>query len=441
MKNILLTLHFCLLSIALFAQMENNREKIDQAKQDLNRPFSSVFAPCLLKQNCSDCIDQLLQHNSDAYTAYLLGGILYSMDADASFELHKEAYLAHPNELNFNLEYAIELHRKGNYKAAIPLYLTYQQEATKDYRIDVWLAECYINIGEHQKSIEHWKLANPTKNHSGIDKAIHTLHGRTDQLQMRSDFRKGIALKNEKNAYDLIFLDLNWEIDWWNTTVQDYFIEEDMNLIRKSFGSDSQTFKGLEAYKKIKQFAQDPLKKDSIESAFVDAELIVNNHRFLPHGKASSDLIGIALLNNVIDAKTMFDNRKDEILELAEHRNEVEFLNIYAHLESTIEGHVSPAIDKKGWLQFKDERFATSYFVGLAEKNRYSNPELDQALIDFPHSANLHSIKFKCALMEDKNHQKELIQLIQKEFKTLESDPYRYSYKLKEYFYLLENGI
>lgn len=420
--------------------LENSKEAIEEAEKALTEPLNSLLSECLVERNCNLCIDELLEKETDEFSSYIIGGALYSIDSKKSFKLHEKAYKAKKNELNFNLEYAMELHRNGMYREAIPLYLTYKKEVKDDYRIDVWLAECYINIDDNLKSIEHWKLANHPSNHTGIDRAINTIHGETDQIKKRSKFRNEVLQKNSKSAYGLIFLDLNWEIDWWNSNIQEYFLEKDLELIKKTFGETSTVYLDQIAYNKIKHFSEKDSNADSIKNILLDSKIIINGNKLLPNGKISSDILRISLINNIIDEKDFFDTRKDDLLKLADSQKDVELLNIYAYLESVVNGYVSEETDKKGWQEYNGERFAISYFIGLAAKNRYDNPDLKKALIDFPNSAKIQWVKLNCALVGNLEYESDLVELIKKEFKTLGSDQSKYSYGLKSYYYILENG-
>lgn len=429
------------LSLIVNAQkIENNSKLISKAKQELKPELNTFFSECLLKNECSECVENLILHATDPFKMYLIGGALFNIDAEKSYELHKKAFDRKQHELNFNLEYAIELHRRGQYTEAIPYYLIYKQKNKTDYRIDVWLSECYINSGDLEKSIEHWKASNHPENHTGIDKAIHTIHGSADQISRRSKLRSEISSKKKiDSAYDLIYLDLNWEIDWWNSKSQDYFVEQDLQLISETFGTRSEVYQDASAYIRIKQLAAKN-EVDSIKAALIDLKLIINKNRLIPNGKITSDILRIAFIHKIANESDFFNERKNDILQLADQKQDGELLNIYAYLEAVVNGHVAEETDIKGWQKYQDERFAVSYFFGLADKNRYDNPDFKQALSDFPNSAELQWIKLNCAMIENIDFTTDLIELIKKDFKTLQSDQNRYSYGLKNYFYLLENG-
>ncbi|MQP23820.1 hypothetical protein GFJ94_01935 [Flavobacterium sp. LMO8] len=440
-KILLIIFNVALFSCYAQVETENNTEKIKKAQAEINPDLEYFFSDCLVNKNCDDCIKDLVSKAKNEYQKYLIGGALYNIDSKTSYALHKSAYEKYPNELNFHLEYAIESHRIGDYKTAIKHYETYKQVNDTDYRIDVWLSECYLNIDNFSKAIEHWKEANHSKNHIGIDKAIYIIHGEVEQIKRRSELIAKTKSKDSKSAYELIFLDMNWELDWWNNNIQEYFLEKDINTIKNSFGSDSKEYIQLSAYNKIKHLSKKSSSEDSIKIALLDSKLILDNNQMPINGKVASDLLRISFINRLLDEKDFFEKRGQEMIELADIYKDEELLNIYAYLESVATGHVSEETDKKGWNEYQSEKFAISYFIGLADKNKYDNPDLRKALTDFPNSSKIHWVKLNCAKIEGKDIKVDLIEVIKKEFKTLGSDQNKYSYGLKNYFYLLENEI
>jgi hypothetical protein len=354
------------------------------------------------------------------------------------FQLHKDAYTANSNDLDFNLEYAIELHRKGEFAEAAKLYEKYQKEKTDDFRINVWLADCYINMGEIDKSILNWKTANHAENHTGIDFAIHTIYGNTDQIKTRNEYRKEIEKGKNQAFYPLLFLDMNWELDWWNSNVQEYFLKEDMRLAESKL-RQTHDFETLQAYVKIKNLSKKDNQSDSIKFILTQAKLIVGSNPFPSDGKIASDLLRIAFINHILSETVFYKHRGDELLKLAERTKDKETLNIYAYLQASVTGKVDASVDKLGWTEFKDERFAISYFIGKADKNRFDDKELAQALLDFPNSSQLYWVKTNCAKIENKALRPHLIELVKREFRTLGSDQGHYSYPLNSYFAYLEN--
>lgn len=439
-KNIFLILFNCAL-LNTQAQIENHIKKIEKASTEIQPAINYFLSDCLVNNNSEKCVNSLIAKASNNYQKYIVANVLYNISPKKSNELHKSVYTTLPNELNIVLEYAMESHRIGNYTTAIKLYQKYHQEKKDDYRVNVWLSECFLNLNNYSEAIKYWKKANHSKNHVGIDKAIYTIHGRTDQIKKRSDLITKVLNKDVKSAYELIFLDMNWEIDWWNSQIQEYFAVKDLSTIKKVFGSKSKEYIELSTYKKIKELSKTTTNSKNIKTALLKANLILNNAKIPNNGVIASDLLRISFINKLLEQKSFFKARGKELMELSDKLKDQELLNIYAYLESITNGRVSEKTDKKGWQEYHSEKFAISYFIGLANKNRYDNPDLGKAIQDFPNSSNIHWVKLNCAKIESKNLIPDLIAVLKKEFKTLKLARGRSSYGLKNYFYLLEKEM
>jgi hypothetical protein len=420
-------------------KLKPEREKIEQAGKQLAEAMSD-FSVCTLNSDVDVCIQNVVKQGDDGFKKFVIAGLLYEIDPDKSFQLHKEAYESNTQELSFNREYALELHRKGQYAAAAEIYEKYGKEEPTDFRVNVWLAECYINTGDIDKAIANWTKTNHPQNHTAIDNAIYVVHGNTSQLKERSRYRKEIEKGNKQSFYPLIFMDMNWEFDWWNSGVQEYLLKEDISLLEHTLQKTDADYLTLQAYIEIKKGTNAGLGKDSIAALLTRNKLIINSNPLPTYGKITSDLLRICFMHQVIDEAEFYKTRGEELLKLTTETKDNELFNIYAYLQAKVNKKVDPAIDKLGWMAFKDERFATSYFIGKREKNRFDDKELAQALLDFPNSAKIYWIKVNCAKIEHRPMKELLVELIKREFKTLGSDPEgKSSYGLKSYFgYLAE---
>ncbi|MFC7772990.1 tetratricopeptide repeat protein [Flavobacterium sp. GCM10027622] len=438
MKYYLLLL-LTVISIHCNAQsLETNRNKIETAKKELESSIST-FQRCLVNSDLDACVHTLVQSAKNEYEKYIIGTILYEIDKEQSFRMQKEAYTTNPNNIYFILEYALALHRKGDFAEAAKLYEQYRSAKPDDYRVHVWLSDCYINLESVDQSLSHWKKGNHANNHVGYDFAIQTVYGRADQLKLRNNYRKEIEKGNLQAFYPLISLDMTWELDWWNSNVQEIFLKEDLLLAKNKLDQNGVDYKTLQAYVTIKKLSKSSSESDKLQSLFTENKLIIGNYPLPANGKITSDLLRICFLKKILSERDFYEHRGNELLQLAEKTKDVDILNIYAYLQATVKGKVDPAIDRLGWTNYKDERFAISYFLGKADQNRFDDPELAQALRDFPNSSQLLWVKLNCAKIEKKPLQPLLTEVIKREFKTLASDQSRYSYALKSYFYYLEN--
>lgn len=418
--------------------LATNREKIEKAAAELKNEMT-VFNECLVKSHMNDCISALISSADNKYEKYIIGGMLYEIDPKQSFKLHEEAYLSDKQELYFILEYALELHRIGKFKEAAVLYETLLKKIPDDIRINVWLADCYINTGDIDKSVSNWLKADHGKNHTGIDFAIHTVYGKTTQIKDRDDYRISIEKGNYEPLFLLIYLDANWELDWWNHNIQETFLAEDIALVKKMLGETNNDFKILQAYLDIKKLEKEEGQSIEIKKILTDNKIILEDYPLPASGKIMSDLLRICFTNHLLSDSGFYSKRGSELLEFAKKTKDKDLLNIYAYLQANTEGQVNPEIDKLGWKEFQDERFACSYFIGKANSCKYDDIELNQALKDFPSSSILTWIKAKCAKIENKPVKQHLIDLIKKEFQTLGSDEGKFSYRLKSYYATLQS--
>lgn len=437
MKNILAILLCVLAGYNSNSQTSKDHyAKLEAAKKTVGKA-SAEFQTCVVRNDCDSCINDLLKQANNPYEKSLAAAILYDIDPEKSFQLHKEAYLSDKTNSGFTLEYAMELHRQSNYAEAIALYEQYTAAKPADFRVQAWLADCYINAGNIDKAVQNWNALQFPSRHTDIDFALHTIYGDTSQLKKRSELKKRIGNGETALFYDLVFLDNNWKIDWWNSIVQENLLKEDMILAKKVLGEANSQFRVLTAYNKIRELSKSG-SGDEIKALLEQNNIIVNNGALLQCGNIMSDLLRMCFINSVLDEAEFYKSRGNELLDLAKATGDKELLNIYAYLQATVEGKVAPEIDKLGWTDFKDERFAISYFIGLAHKNTYDNPELAQAIADFPNSAKLQWVKLNCAYIEGKDLRPEMITIIKKEFKSLGSDPNHYSYNLNSYFVSLQ---
>jgi len=409
----------------------SDRESIEKAKIDLQNEMSN-FSSCIVKQDLNICIENLIKSADNEYKKYVIGGTLYEIDPKQALILHKQAYLKNQLDKNFTLEYAIELHRSGKYLEASKLYETYSLSEPNDIRIFVWLSDCYLNLNQTDLSIKNWQKANHPQNHTAIDKAIYIIYGKTDQVKTRNDLKVEIEKGNFSNFYPLLFLDKNWEYDWWNKGSQDYFIEEDLALAQNKLGKTNNDYKVIEAYLKIKNLEEKGEIEDT-KKLLLDNNLILNNKPIPKFGEFASDLLRICFVNGLLSETEFYSKRGNELLNLAKKTKDKGILNIYAYLQANIDGQVKPEIDKLGWTEFNDERFAVSYFSIRTNKIKSDDAELNEALKKYPDSPYLWWIKAKCTKVEGKTVKELLIELIKREFKTLGTDPNKYSYRLKSY--------
>lgn len=426
----------------MFSQnYKTEEDKIEQAEEELTESIEA-FSAELMNHDLDSTIYNLLNSKSfkkeNAFHNFVLGCVLYKIDPKTSFQLQKKAHELNPKNTRIILEFALELHRINAFHEAAELYEIYLKETPEDERYHALLSECYFNLNETEKGIQQWKLANHPKNHIGIEKCIYFVHGDYLQFRRRNELRKRIQLKDDKAAAELIFLDLNWEKDWWNLEQKVFFCDEDIQLIVKYFGEKSVLSKMLKSYSIIKKITNTTYSQEDIKEELTDYRLILNNGKIPEYGIIASDLVRICLNYNLIDEKEFLIKHENFLKVKADSLNDIELLNIIAFLQSKVNNKVSAEIDKKGWEQFHNENFAVSYFIGKGVNLKSTDPELEKALIDFPFSAALLFKQVNAKRNEGIDYKQDLLELIKREFKSIQSDGSRSSYNLKSFILTYE---
>ncbi|MCW3127006.1 MAG: hypothetical protein JWO03_2664 [Bacteroidetes bacterium] len=415
--------------------LTSHNPEIGAAREKLNPAFKD-FGSCIAKSELRQCMDELIKKAPDNYSQYNVAGLLFKADTAASYRLHQQAYLTQPDDEDFLLQYAIELHRRGQYEQASQLYEKYLDKHPGQVSLYTWLTDCYMNLDKTAKAMELWAKAGQPKNQSSVDAAINTIYGKSDNIAKRNAWRVDLTKGQKSIAPTLIYLDANWKLDPNNKIMEEDFLTADMDLAKQKLDSTSAAFKQLKVYIAIKRLSKEnrTAMRDSVKSILKAAGLILEGKPLPDNGAIASDLVLTAITTGVLDEKVLVNTRGPEILKLAKSNKDADMLSLYTTLLAGTKGAVDPAINKMGWKEFKDERFAAAYFIGKGENNKHNDPELAQAMVDFPGSAILYWVKINCARVEGKPMKALFIELIKREFKTLGSDPNHSSTGLQSYF-------
>ena len=89
--------------VAMGQKLESNRAGIAAARTALKPALQQFFTGTVnkpLEANIIALIDNPAFNKADAYHNYLIGGALYSIAPQLSFEYHKKAYELLPTDLN-----------------------------------------------------------------------------------------------------------------------------------------------------------------------------------------------------------------------------------------------------------------------------------------------------------------------------------------------------
>ncbi len=427
----LLFLVFMGMSVAGNTQTMRSKSADLQNAAGKLEPSFIKFDEVIENGGLDDGINTLVRRANTEADKFIVSNYLYNIDTTASYKLGKEAYTADSSCIEFIFGYARQLQRKGRYADAARLYEKCMQETPSDLSGLVWLTDCYMNIGKDSEALATWDSANYVQHHTAIDKAIWAIYGKATLYRMRDSYRKEVAEGKTAAIFPLIMQDMMWELDWWNFTSNEKFLNADMRLAKSKCSSDDYDL--LMVYTKVKKLSANEANADSIRMILEQHGLLLGAGKLPKDGNIASDLLRICFMYHLLTEMPFYNLHGEEVHQAALKTKDKDLLNIYAYLQANVYGKVDPLIDKMGWTDFKDERFAVSYFIGKKEKNRSDDPELQQALRLFPRCSALYWILTNCAKNEKKAMRPYLTELIKREFRTLGSDPDKFGNSLNAY--------
>lgn len=382
-----------------------------------------------------------------AAEAFIIGNTFFTTDDAVARKYHAVALKGLPEEPMVNLEWAIDLHRAGKPAEALPYYQKYLVTAKGHYLGHALLADCLIHTGDPKAAVEQWNLANHGSNHTGIDFAIHTIYGKASPFKRRHELLKEVQGGDLSKLDDLMDLSASWDRDWWNIDTQKEMLEKDLVLARKLLKDSPAQLPELEL------LAETYLRGEDIEPAWLKGQLLKNNWLIgdsakLPTSDLVLDRLLIMVLRHELEKPaTLFQRFEGELRERG--NKSVAALNTLASLllQSGKEHREQLAtIDKVGWEQHGDARFAASLLAGMVGQDALKSDSelLTKAIKQFPEHEFLDFLALQLANKEKKPLKPFLIEAIKAEFRHLSVRPtgiIKDSYRLKALFAMLEKEL
>src|SRR5262245_5189866 len=164
---------------------------------------------------------------------FALGNILFRNRPDISRALHRKAVEAMPDSAMAQLEHAMEEQRAGNCAAAAPAYGKVLAAYPQREYLYALQADCLVQLGQYQLAAEHWAKARHDRYHTAIEKQIHEIYGALAPGQRRGEMLERFRHGETGLAEAIIWQDIDFEQDWWNTTKEEVLLVRDLAEIGK----------------------------------------------------------------------------------------------------------------------------------------------------------------------------------------------------------------
>lgn len=319
--------------------------------------------------------------------SFALANVLFKHDPKTSYKLHQEAAQKLPNEPDVQFEWALEQHRAREYDGAAKAYSRYTAANPNFAPAYGLLAECLIRSGKIREAVEAWQKSERAT--QGTIARLESLVCEVHQ-QESPDLRRAALCEKMRHgdvaaARDLIALDADFPVDWWNTVTRADYLQNDLKLLEQGEFKDPQQLSEIRCAGEACIASK---KGGDVSAVLRKFGYLLDDQSSLPRsGVVLSKLLGVAINANVISAADARGKWGAGILERAKATRDVETYNVAAYLY--VGTKELPEIHRLGWEATGDERFAAGTVLDLAlqSKLKLDSPELIMATKQFPENS------------------------------------------------------
>ena len=442
MRQLFSVVWVCLLiSTSTSIADESFSDQVQSAAQALRGKLEQVQE--LIQQGKMNEADKVVLNifpakDRTAAQSFVLGNMLFPNSPKLSYELHKAALEQAPKEPLVQLEWALQQHRHKNYKEAAQSYATYLK-ATPRASAGIWglQAECLLRIGKVEEAVESWMQSERVKIGTIVqfERLVCEVNSGLHPHRDRAELRKKVFQGDTNAAIKLVALGCKFERDWWNNPSIPEYLKIDLDLIRASKAKfkDQRLFSEIETA--VAAHLESEKETPDVASLLKERSLIFDADQTLPVSGLMASCI-LAAYESSTDQK-FSDSLREKILKRAEETKDAEYYNIAAHM--FLKTDRIAEIQRKGWTDTKDERFATTLLYALiaAEKLKsLDDPILMAIQKEYPENSLVMYVVVSLARENKKPMTPVLIQAIKAEYRKFSLNFYGHpdSLNLRKYF-------
>lgn len=343
-----------------------------------------------------------------------LASFMFQLHPEESYELHKAVAAAHPDLEMPNYLWAMEQHRRGEWKGALASYRL-ASRLMKDYAPTYGLAaECAIRLGKVDEALELWDKSE--KAQTGTLEEFETEVCRIHGPQPKHREREALMTRAKAGDFDaavgVIELDLEWPEDWWNGGPNKNFLQVDL----ASFAGLKEPGRELELALLAAKLATEDLEPKKAKELLSDAGLLLRKPALPANGRVLSFLITYLHDHEFLAKETLTKNWGALMRDQAKASKDPELHNALAWLH--LNSPELESIDLQGWKQTGDARFAASYLSGQMEAGKLTldSPQFIQALKQFPDHYVVQSLPLGLTKRESPRYRSALIETIKADY-------------------------
>jgi hypothetical protein len=387
---------------------------------------------------------ELAEPKGSPMAAFLVGNILYRIDTNAAARLHRRAYEAYPEEPMAIMEWAMELHRQGDYKKAATLYETALKKLPSNQHWAL-LADCLVREGRWKEAVAAWEAADHGRNHTGIDFAIHEIYGRLLPSERRGELLAKARAGDQEALEEAVLFDTHFEVDWWNAPVNAAAAAADLQLAEKQWGKDASRYQALALYVRLKKI-EDPRARE-VRDDLTRAKLLIGPDATLPESpRMTHALFELAVVSRAAAAEDLLRQHEPALVQQTKAtKPDKHALHALCYLCSKAGNGRVAEFARIGWEKLGDPVFAASVLSELAAQNKLKPDDklLLAALAQAPENNLLNMLRLAAAKAAGLKPDKEmLVAAIKAEYRHLSAGSLMTdSYTLKGLFVSLADTL
>lgn len=360
------------------------------------------------------------------YDYFVLGNLLFKEARQQSYELMLEAESLDPDNPFVIYERGIHEHRNGNCVAAIDYYRRLHERYPEFSNPVSWAyrTHCALRTGDLVEAMSAWQQADFGRHHTAIEKGMYAIFSESRPHSDRQAIISRIEAGEHWALCDLLHLDRNWEIDWWNSTKKSDYLDADLARAEEFLAADTPYRDEIQLCMNLPDLSNSEFVIALTENGFWGEDAVLPASGALVYELVlrvtSSQTASPALLLELFGQEMWQRFLAGDA--------EQKFVEVLGFLYSaTGDAARLRSIDEYGWRRLKLERFAASYILGANPESPEYARLLDEALADFPNSAMLNKLKLG-RVVGGPDHEQAMIAYVAAEFANVKENwkgPYR----------------
>lgn len=372
------------------------------------------------------------------YDYFVLGNLLFAEAREQSYEYMRKAESLEPNNPFVIYERGIHEHRQGNCVAAIDYYRRLHEHYPEFSNPVSWAyrTHCALRTGQLEEAANAWRQADFGRHHTAIEKGMYAIFSESRPQSTRQSLISRIEAGEHQALCDLLHLDRNWEVDWWNRATKIDYLDADLARAEEILAA------GTPARHEIQLCIDSPELSDSEFLVALTNGGFWGEDAVLPASGALIHELALRLTSNHTATPEQILERFGEDMWQRFVAGDVEqkFLEVLGFLYSaTGDAARLRSVDEYGWRQLKLERFAASYILGADPTSPEYARLLDEALVDFPNSVMLNKLEM-ARVAHGPDRERVILAYVASEFANVKEN-WKGPYRLHDFMASLEHEL